>query len=159
MEHKHIVRASIVLVLIIIGMFVFAYIKRTELREVETPLAVTPQAEDSYSNITRIDAKHFFIEPTHTIAGEVVLPTPCDLLNWSTRIQESYPETVIIDFDIVNHADTCAQVVTTQRFMVSFDAHKDVVIRATLEGRSVELNLIPAAPGETPESFELFIKG
>ncbi len=159
MEHKHMFVAFGILALIVVGMFGFAYLKKAEIAEAPTtepePLAV----DGPYASITRIDAKHFFIPPTHTVAGEILMPTPCDLLNWSTRIQESMPETVYIDFDVVNHADTCAQTTTPQRFMVSFDASKDAVIKATLEGRAVELNLIPAAEGETPQSFELFIKG
>jgi len=159
MENKHILRAIIVLVLIIAGMFVFAYIKRTELAQPElNPVSKTTQ-ESPYNNITRIDAKHFFFEPTHTIVGEIVMPTPCDLLNWDTRIQESSPETVIIDFDVVNHSETCAQIVTAQRFKITFDAHKDATIRATFEGRAVDLNLIPASSGESPDEYELFIKG
>lgn len=149
-----------ILGLIIIGMFVFAYLKQSELAEAPstTPVATTP-VEGPYSHITRIDAKHFFIPPTHTIAGEIKMPTPCDLIEWSTRIQESMPETVIIDIKVINHADTCAQVETPQRFMATFDASPEAVIKATLNGRPVELNLIPASQGETPDSFELFIKG
>lgn len=160
MENKHITAAVIVLVLIIIGMFVFAYLKKTELTEVPTPTNSTVNKDDSrYGNITRIDAKHFFIDGTHTVVGEILMPTPCDLLSWSSRIQESMPEQVVIDFDVVNHSDTCASVVTAQRFKVVFNASEKAQIRATLEGRSIEVNLIPALQGESPDDFELFIKG
>ena len=65
----------------------------------------------------------------------------------------------MVDFDVINNADMCAQVITDQRFSVSFDASEEARISAKLEGRQVELNLIPAAEGETPDDFELFIKG
>jgi hypothetical protein len=160
MEHKNIVAAVVVLVLIIVGMFVFAYLKKNEMNEAENiPPVANEDVDGPYANISRIDAKHFYEEPTHTIAGEILMPTPCDLLNWTTRIQESSPESVIVDFDIVNHSEMCTQVVTPQRFKVSFDASEGANIRATLEGRNVELNLVPALPGETPDDFELFIKG
>jgi hypothetical protein len=160
MEHKHIVASVTVLALIIVGMFTFAYLKRAEIREAEAP-APTPTVESDspYAGITRIDAKHFFDGKTHTIVGEIPMPTPCDLLNWSTRIQESMPETAIVDFDVINTAETCVQVVTPQRFKVSFDASEGAGIRATLEGRTIEVNLIPALPGESPDDFEIFIKG
>ena len=148
-----------ILALIVVGMFGFAYLKKTEISEAPTAQPEPIPVDGPYASITRIDAKHFFILPTHTVAGEILMPTPCDLLNWSTRVQESMPETIYIDFDIVNHAESCEQTPTTQRFMVSFDASENAVIKATLEGRAVELNLIPAAEGETPEDFELFIKG
>lgn len=87
------------------------------------------------------------------------MPTPCDLLESSSRVMESYPEQVAIDFNVINTADVCAQVVTEQRFMTSFTASEAATIRAMFMGRAIELNLIPAAEGETPEDFELYIKG
>lgn len=159
MENKHITVAVGALILIVIGMFVFAYLKKTELNTVETQKTNVVADDSPYSNITRIDAKHFYIAGEHTLAGEIVMPTPCDLLNWSTRIGESAPEQVTIDFDVVNRSESCAQVVTAQRFLVTFKASEAATIRATLEGRPLEVNLIPALPGESPDDFELFIKG
>ncbi len=160
MERTHILRAITVLVLIIIGMFVFAYIKRAEIKETTPPtVEVTDTKESPYAYITRVDAKHFYINGTHTIVGEIPFPTPCDLLNWETRVAESYPEQVTVAFDVINNAEMCTQVVTPQRFKVSFDASESARIRATLEGRDIELNLIPASPSESPDDYELFIKG
>ncbi len=160
MEHKHIIPSVVILALIIAGMFVFAYLKKTELNQEVTPVPVAEETPDSpYANITRIDGKHFYEDGTHTVVGEILMPTACDLLNWSTRIAESFPETVTIDFDVINNAEMCAQVITPQRFKVSFEASEQATIRATLEGRDIEVNLIPGAPGESPDDFELFIKG
>jgi len=160
MEHKHIVVAVVILGLLLVGMFVFTYLKKIELQneEISTPIPLETN-ETQYGYITRIDAKHFFIDGEHTVVGEILMPTPCDLLNWDTTIQESFPETVTIDFSIINNAEVCAQVVTAQRFKVSFDASADATIRATLEGRILEVNLIPALPDESPDDFEVFIKG
>ena len=160
MKNKHITAAVVVLLLIVVGMFIFAYLKKSELNEVKVPIVETSTKDDSrYGNITRIDAKHFFINGTHTIVGEILMPTPCDLLNWNYRIQESMPEKVIIDFDVVNHSETCAEVTKAQRFKVVFSASEKAVVTATLEGRQIEVNLIPALPSESPDDFELFIKG
>jgi hypothetical protein len=160
MEQKHIVASALILVLIVAGMFIFAYLKKHEIQESQDQgLHVEEDPTSPYGTITRIDAKHFYIDGTHTVVGEMAMPTPCDLLNWDTRILESFPEQVIIDFEVVNHAETCAQVVTPQRFSVSFDASEEAVVRATLQGREIEVNLIPALEGESPEDFELFIKG
>ncbi len=160
MEHKNIIAAGLVLVLIIVGMFVFAYLKKAEIQKGEdAPKTVTEDINAPYGNITRVDAKHFYVAPTHTIVGEILMPTPCDLLNWETRILESAPEQVIVDFNVVNHAETCAETVTPQRFKVSFDAPENAKIRATLQGREIEVNLVPAGANESPEDFELFIKG
>jgi len=160
MEHKNIVVAGILLVVIILGMFVFAYLKKTEIQNGApvTPVSVV-DTQSPYGSITRIDAKHFFVSPTHTIVGEILMPTPCDLLNWDTRIMESAPEQVVVDFKVVNHSETCAQTMTPQRFKVSFDAGESATIRATLQGREIEVNLVPAGANESPDDFELFIKG
>lgn len=159
MEHKNIVVSGIVLLLIIGGMFVFAYLKKAEINS-ETP---TPTQQETvttpYDNITRIDAKHFFIEGTHTLVGEVAMPTPCDLLNWDAKVAKSDPEQVTIDFTVINDTETCPPVITTQRFKISFVAGSSAVMNAFFEGRAIELNLIPALEGETPDDFELFIKG
>lgn len=160
MEHKHIIPSVLVLALIIVGMFVFAYLKKAEITsETLTNSEVATTTVSPYAGITRVDVKHFFINGTHTIVGEIAMPTPCDLLNWTTRIQESMPETVIVDFTVINNSEMCAQVVTPQRFKVSFDASEQAIIRATLEGRELEINAIPALPGESPDDFEIFIKG
>ncbi len=159
MEHKHIIPAVVILVLIIIGMFVFAYLKKAELQEEVPQAPVVEETGSPYANITRIDAKHFYQDGIHTLTGEILMPTPCDLLNWTTRIQESFPETVVIDFDVINNAEMCAQVITPQRFKVSFTASEQAIVRATLLGRELEVNLVPALDGESPDDFEIFIKG
>lgn len=87
------------------------------------------------------------------------MPTPCDLLESSARVAESFPEQIMINFSVINNADFCAQVVTAQRFKVSATASPEATFSAQFMGRPVELNLIPAGAGETPDAFELFIKG
>ncbi len=146
--------------LIVVGMFVFAYLKRAEM--VQAPVVEAPVEEEVvlYPNVTRIDAKHFFIDGVHTFAGELVLPTPCDLLEVDTVVRESFPEQIVLDFNVINNSEMCAQVMTTQRFMTQpITASAEATVTATFMGRQIELNLIPAAEGETPEEFELFIKG
>jgi hypothetical protein len=141
-------------------MFVYTHLKKQELAQEGVYQRDESQAVPSpYAGITRIDAKQFYAAPTHTFVGEILMPTPCDLLNWDTRVLESMPETIIIDFSVVNHSEACAQVMTLQRFKVTADASEAATVRATFEGRAVDLNLIPAEPGETPDDFELFIKG
>lgn len=145
--------------LIVVGMFVFAYLKRVEMKE--APVVEVPVEEEVvlYPDITQIDAKHYIIDGVHTFVGELVLPTPCDLLEASTVVRESYPEQITIAFNVINNSEMCAQVMTTQRFMTTATASPEATIDATFMGRAIKLNLIPAAAGETPEEFELFIKG
>lgn len=160
MENRNIIIAVALLSLIVVGMFIFTYLKKQEIKN-NDPIKTDEMVAVSvpYAQITRIDAKHFFDGKTHTLAGEILMPTPCDLLNWDTRVAESNPEQITVDFNVVNHTESCTQMITPQRFKVSFDAGENASIRATFVGRFVELNLLPASPDESPDDFELFIKG
>lgn len=161
MNQRAIIMTLVLFALIVIGMFTFAYLKKQEAAEVtEAPAtAETPAAFDPYAGITRIDGKHYYIDGTHTVVGEIALPTPCDLLESEVFVAESFPEQVTIDFSVINNSESCIQQVTAARFMVEAGVAEAATWSARLQGRSVELNLIPAAPGETPDEFELFIKG
>jgi len=159
MKQHGIIIAIVIFALIIIGMFTFAFLKRSELNQVPVPKNDTTVVPSPYDTITRIDAKHFYIDGVHTLVGEVLLPTTCDLLNWESVVRESMPEGVTVEFTVINNAETCGAATLPQRFLVTFSASEDASIDATLNGRRVELNLIPAAPGETPDNVELYLKG
>jgi len=163
MTKKSIALIIAVLLLIIIGMFVYADLKKKEISDYQPPAKTAETEKENtqvpYSNITRIDAKHYFIDGKHTLAGEINFPTPCDLLETKVVVAESYPEQVTVEFNVINNAQNCIQKITPQRFKVDFEAGPAAVIKAVFMGRPIDLNLVPAAPGETPDEFELFIKG
>ncbi len=159
MSNRTIVLFVVIFALIIVGMFLFTYLyqKNTE----PVPLPTDTQATTTQNNygITRIDAKYFYINGVHTIVGELAMPTPCDLLTTDATVAESFPEQVTFAFDVVNTTEVCAQVITNQRFKIDASASDQATLRATFMGEPVELNLVEAEAGETPEEFELFIKG
>lgn len=160
MNQKAIIISIAIFILIVLGMFGFAYLKKSEVAQVpQLPPQNQPEENVAYASITRITAKHFFIDGVHTLAGEIPMPTPCDLLEADARVMESFPEQIVVDFTVLNSAEFCAQQVTNQRFKVSATASEDATFKATFMGRDVELNLVPPEEGETPEDFELFIKG
>lgn len=159
LSRRAVTMAIVLFTLLVVGMFLFAYLKKTEQTQETVVDETAPTEEVKYASITRVDAKHFFNDGTHTLVGEIPMPTPCDLLESNATVAESYPEQVMIDFTVINNAEFCAQVITPQRFKVEATASEEASFTARLEGREIELNLIPAAPGETPEDFELFIKG
>ena len=80
------------LVLVVGGMFAFAYFKNKELQNQEPEPEPVANEETPYDYIARVDAKHFYIDGTHTIAGEIPMPTPCDLLEADAIVRESMPE-------------------------------------------------------------------
>lgn len=156
---RAVILAIVLFTLIVVGMFLFAFIKQKETVEPVTNQEQSEEPADRYAYIDRIDGKHYYSDGVHTVVGEIPMPTPCDLLEVESIVAESYPEQITLDFSVVNNAEFCAEVVTPQRFKVSAPASPEATFRALFENRSVELNLIEAAPGETPEEFELFIKG
>jgi len=160
MDRRAIVIAASLLVLIVIAMFMFAYIKRQELTQQEPEPAAVEGVDAEGLKIERVDAKHFYREGRHTVAGEIAMPTPCDLLEANVAVLESFPETAIIGFSVINNSEgQCAQVVTPQRFKVSFEASEDAKIEGRFMGEPLILNLVRAGEDEDPDDFELFIKG
>jgi hypothetical protein len=175
MQQRTVVLFVALFALIVIGMFAFAYLIKQEeviapttVPTVPTVPAVSPDSPlpavvpvgDSYSHITRIDAKHFFIDGVHTFAGSIDMPTPCDILSVEATVAESYPEQIRLNFSAVNTAEVCPQVIAPQRFLVSATSSAAAVIQATFMGRPVELNLVPAEAGELPGgTYGIFING
>ncbi len=159
MKNHGIIAAIVIFVLIIAGMFVFAFLKKSEISKPTTNETPQTTTQTPYDSITRIDARHYFLGGKHTLVGEIIMPTPCDLLNWDARVAESAPEQVTVAFTVVNNSEMCAQVITPQLFSVSFNASENAMLGGTLNGRPIELNLIPAAPGERPEDYEFSGKG
>ncbi len=130
--------------------FYFKYVRATPY---PTP-AVTDETPEM-----EITAKHQWKNGTHIVAGDVNLPTPCYILNTNAVVAESYPEQVTINFVASTQGEACAQVVTTERFKVDFQASEKAIIKATWNGKPAKLNLIPAGPNEDLNNFELFLKG
>lgn len=157
MRQRDIVLISALLGVIVLGMFTYTYLVKKK-AVVEPPADVIVPVENPYG-ITRIDAKHFYRDGVHTIVGELPMPTPCDLLTYDATVAESYPEQITFDFNVVNNSDVCAQVVSVQRFMVTATASGEATMSARFMGTPVELNLVEAAANESPDSFELYIKG
>jgi hypothetical protein len=162
MSQKSIILVVVIFFAIIIGMFWFAYLERQTTSEPGlvsvNPIPDQPVAEVPYY-LAQVNAKHYVTPTGHVIVGEVTLPTPCDLLEVSPLVRESFPEQVELQFSITNTAEMCAQVLTTQRFRADVSASPEATFSATYQGQPLILNLIPALPDESPDDFELFIKG
>lgn len=163
MNQKAILVAVVLFVLIVAGMFVFAFLQREQMQEQQpnTPATATDTTQAAKPAITGINAKHYFDAAggIHTIAGEIMLPTTCDLLTHNEAMVDDGKK-VVVSFDVVNNSTTpCGQATTPARFKIGFKADKDVTIEARFKGELIPLNLIPAAEGENPADFQLFLKG
>jgi hypothetical protein len=158
MNRRAVVLAMALFLVLIAGMFIFAFLQQNE-GEPADQTGTDIDTEDRYASIETVTAKHFYEDGVHTLVGEIPMPTPCDLVEADVRVAESMPEQVMVSFEVVNNAEFCAQVITDQRFMVTATTSADATFSATFNGRPVTINLVDPAPGESPEDFELFIKG
>ncbi len=158
MERRTILLVAVLFVLLIVGMFVFAHLNKTE-QGVDVVKNDNDLVADPYAYITRIDVKQFIGAGTQTLVGVLELPTPCDLLTSEVRVLESLPERIEIDLSVNNTSDMCATVVTPQRFVKEVSASDTASVSVSLNGRPLEVNLIPAAPGELPGEAAVDYKG
>lgn len=143
---------------VVVGMFGYAAYQKKLMNE--TAPVVEEQVPDEYAGITSVDVKHFYDKGVHTLVGELPMPTPCDILKAETAVGllDGNPE-VTLNLSVTNTAEMCAQVVTPQKFIVTAEAGANPKFHAHFNGRDIEINIIPALPGETPETFEMFLKG
>ncbi len=154
MKKGIVISVVVALALILVGTWVYVkYVKNDS-----SDLSGEVKGEET-ENIPDITAKHQWKNGKHIVAGEVNLPTPCYLLSTDSVVAESLPEQVTLQFTATTQGDMCAQVVTTERFKIEFDASQDATITATWNGKPAKLNLIPAGPNEDLLNFEIFLKG
>ena len=159
MKNRSIILIVILFAATIAGMFTYAFLKQREVAATPSDSEVkTTEVETSYGDITRIDAKHYYIDGTHTVVGEVLVPTPCDLLESTARLADN-DQSALLELTVLNNSSDCIQVVTPARFMASLEAADNLEWKATFMGKEVPINLIEAADGERPEDFELYLKG
>lgn len=111
------------------------------------------------SQKTVVTAKHAYTNGTHTVAGEVPLPTPCHILEAEAKVSADAKTVVVALVSSIKTDEVCAQVITPARFKVTAKAAKNAHITATLNGQEITLNLIEAGANENLDNFELYIKG
>lgn len=155
LKHKGIIGAIIILLVIAFGMAVFVYIFKAS-DSSSQPLTI-PSEEILYPDVQSITATHFYNEGTHTLIGEIALPTPCDLLSWTVSVAESYPEQASIDFSVSNHSDACIEVVTEQEFHITYEASERATIKTRFNGRTLPLDLIQDTSEDNSLEFQPFL--
>lgn len=86
-----------------------------------------------------ITVNHYFENGSHSLEGTLGMPTPCHTLDYNTIVAESAPEQVTVNFTTKPGEGLCTQVLSDKFFRVTFNASKDAVISATLDGKAVKL--------------------
>lgn len=145
---------GILSLIVVIGLLVGAayYFTTKQQDDSYDPIVQNPNGSDFSDDIDAersITARHQFQDGTHTLTGEIELPTPCHELSYTVAVRESFPEQVSIDFTSSAPADAvCAQVITPKPFEVVFEASEEALITATMNGETAILNLIRGGSAE-----------
>lgn len=91
--------------------------------------------------VEKVLGTHFVGDGVHTVEGTVMLPNPCYTLTVATEKRASSPEEVLLRFTAEKTADVCAQFLYEAPFRLTFQAGKDVVLKAEINGIPTELVL------------------
>lgn len=147
--------------LIALAFVVFGVTLYYSMRETESPRDENEVAEEAGYVPDVVNALHQFKDGVHIVAGEVDLPTPCDILesDAAVAVREPSEDLATIQFTTLHEGEICAQMLTPVRFKTSFTAGEDAEMKATWNGISVPLNIIEVGPGGDIDDFELYFKG
>ena len=154
-----------ILGLAVIGFIAISFQKTTlDTKAPSADTASTTEWENAPAEVTPtpgtvITAKHAYQSGSHIVAGEIPLPTACDILATNAVVSADKKQVLIQFTSSVKSGEKCTPDVTPARFKVSAKGDKSAVLSATLNGISVTLNLIEAGPNENLDNFELYIKG
>lgn len=155
--NRNLIIAIVIIVLTIIGFTLYWQFLGSGSFNKQSASVIDSQNQ---AEIRLMTALHQFGNGRHIVAGEVDLPTPCHVLNYDAVVSQTNPQQVMINFTTTsNDADVCAQVITTARYKVEFQAEENAIIRATWNGGPVQLNLLPVPAGDNLNDFDIFIKG
>ena len=114
-------------------------------------------ADNGYVQI--VNVKHQYKGGTHTYAGEIDLPTPCDTLASSAVANAQDSSKYTLTFTSSASSSACAQVRTSKAFKISFKAGQTVTVEGTLNGKKLRLNLFEVRADQDLDSFDIYIKG
>lgn len=119
---------------------------------------MTPSSEQE-AILPIMDIKEQYVAPTYTFVGSIDVPTPCHTLN--AKVNQISDVMFEIEVNTISPGDDvmCAQVISTQQFSVSFDAPKDILVYAKINGEIYELSRFVIPEGENINNYDLFIKG
>ncbi len=85
-----------------------------------------------------IVAVHTYLDGQHYLTGTISLATPCHQMALDTKVMESLPEQVILNFTVSPPEPEvfCAQVIDERSFATEFQASPNPVIEARVNGRA-----------------------
>ncbi len=99
------------------------------------PAGTKPAPGDEPMAAITIPATKSYQNGVYTLSGVLSLPTPCHELKTDTRIAESYPEQVTIEFTVVDSGAICVQVIDERPWSVQARVSSEATFRAVVNGQ------------------------
>ncbi|MEO8637632.1 MAG: hypothetical protein ABI430_01890 [Candidatus Taylorbacteria bacterium] len=147
---------AVLAVALIAGGFYYSY-RANHKTEVFNPALESTRGEETTAQT--IDVKHQFKNGIHTFAGEISLPTPCDLVEAEAQKNATEANKISLVFTSTNTTEVCKQIVSARRWKTSITMSKDATVSGTLNGSPLILNIFEVPEGENLDTFEIDIKG
>lgn len=153
-KNKLILIISILIAILLIIFFATRFQGGDEPQPVET----APFEVDENGLVTKLNVKRQYKDGIHTIVGEIEVPTPCHSVSATALKGEG--NTVFIDVASVKDGDeVCVEVISSETFIVSFEADQDVMVTGTVNGNPVDFNIFEVGENELLEDKTLYFKG
>lgn len=150
-------KTIIVIITLAALLFVLLYVSEKIFNKTIVEQLNSPLQEEAVLPI--LDIKEEYKNSTYTFAGEIDLPTPCHKIE--TKVNKISDVMYEIEVNTIEPSPDqgCVQVITPQKYKVSFEGPESVLVYAKIDDRVYELNRFVIPEGENIDTFELFIKG
>lgn len=146
-----------VIVIILIGAgFYFSSKKSGVQTTTEDQIPLKDGSSSSYE-ITAVNTRHQYKNGKHIYAGVIDLPTPCHTV--SVEAVSTGAGKYTLKFTTKTTDEVCAQVITPRPFRVEFAAPKNITVVATVDGKTVTLNVLEVREGEDIDKVQFNDKG
>ncbi|HEY4479019.1 MAG TPA: hypothetical protein VI981_01515 [Candidatus Paceibacterota bacterium] len=149
----------IILCVIAVALIGWGFYYSNKVKNSEEVVTQEPPKEDGSELAVTVNTKHQYKNGVHTLAGQMDMPTPCHLLESKATKDTVQTSKFAIEFTSTEKGGGCIDVITPRPFKVSFEGPKDIELKATLNGKSIKLNLFEVKPNEDLDAFEINVKG
>ena len=163
MENQNAAGKKIIITLFVIAALTligYGFYRSQKADILRTEYGQTPPASQNEEYAEIINVKHQYKDGKHTYAGELNLPTPCDLLQSDVVKDVTNAKNVEIKFTSVNKTEgACVEVLTARPFKVTFEGPKNITLTTTFNGKKIKFNIFEVPSTENLDTFEIYIKG
>lgn len=151
-------KQQLILILIAVAVVVvfvlFGYSSISDNSRISSSKERKENVSSSVSKNSVLAVAHHYSGGLHTYVGAIETPTPCYKISSRIFSQKTIPEIIEISFKTTDSGEVCAQVITSQEFMISFSASIDAQVSAKLNDKPVSLSVVEVSSFDSLRSFK-----